>query len=49
LILIASRRLRPRSWSPEGIRDVLADRYTFERELGRGGMGVVVKRTIHDS
>ena len=35
--------------SPEGIRDVLADRYTFERELGRGGMGVVVKRTIHDS
>jgi TolB-like protein/tetratricopeptide (TPR) repeat protein len=27
--------------SPEGIRDVLADRYTFERELGRGGMAVV--------
>jgi serine/threonine-protein kinase len=26
---------------PEGIRDVLADRYTFERELGRGGMAVV--------
>jgi hypothetical protein len=25
--------------SPEGIRDVLADPYTFERELGRGGMG----------
>ena len=27
--------------SPEGIRDALADRYTFERELGRGGMAIV--------
>jgi serine/threonine protein kinase len=27
--------------APEGIRDALADRYTFERELGRGGMAVV--------
>ena len=27
--------------SPEGIRNGLADRYTFERELGRGGMAVV--------
>src|SRR5206468_7054096 len=26
---------------PEGLRDALADRYTLERELGRGGMAVV--------
>src|SRR5580765_6709139 len=26
---------------PEGVRDALADRYTFERELGRGGMATV--------
>src|SRR5688572_11193910 len=27
--------------APEGVRDALADRYSFERELGRGGMAVV--------
>jgi serine/threonine-protein kinase len=27
--------------APEGVRDALAQRYTFERELGRGGMAVV--------
>jgi len=26
---------------PEGVRDALADRYTFERGLGRGGMATV--------
>jgi serine/threonine-protein kinase len=26
---------------PDGLRDALADRYTLERELGRGGMAVV--------
>ena len=26
---------------PEGVRDALADRYAFERELGRGGMAIV--------
>jgi serine/threonine-protein kinase len=26
---------------PEKVREALADRYAFERELGRGGMGVV--------
>ena len=26
---------------PDGLRDALADRYTIERELGRGGMAVV--------
>jgi eukaryotic-like serine/threonine-protein kinase len=26
---------------PERIREALADRYTIEREIGRGGMAVV--------
>jgi eukaryotic-like serine/threonine-protein kinase len=26
---------------PDGLRDALADRYTLERELGRGGMAIV--------
>ena len=26
---------------PESVRDALADRYAFERELGRGGMAIV--------
>src|SRR5690349_16485223 len=26
---------------PDGLRDALADRYTFERELGQGGMATV--------
>jgi TolB-like protein/tetratricopeptide (TPR) repeat protein/predicted Ser/Thr protein kinase len=35
---------------PDGLRDALADRYTFERELGRGGMAVVylVQDLRHD-
>jgi hypothetical protein len=26
---------------PDGLRDALADRYTLERELGRGDMAIV--------
>jgi len=37
----ANRRGWARRWRPAATEVYLADRYTMERELGRGGMAVV--------